>query len=400
MTSQFDISTARKHFPALNQDQVFFDNAGGSQTLGTVIDSISTYLSKNNVQLGASYDVGKASTERYNKGIGAAAKYINAERDEVVFGSSTTQLLRNLSHAIDFRPGDEIIVSKMDHEANIAPWISIASRLSLTVKWWTPEIRVESLPSSSKKTTCVTPELTPESLSPLLTSKTRLVAFTHVSNVLGTINDVPQLSRHIHENCPRALVVIDGVAYAPHRPIDVYSLGADFYVFSWYKVYGPHVAMMYGSRQAQKSLIGLGHYFSPSETLEQKLGLAGASYELVQSVPAAVEYLSGCSEVIVEQECRLQQVLLEYLMSRPSEFTIYGTPDRREDQRVPTVSFTVEGWSSRKVVESVENVSPFGFRCGHFYSKRLVDEVLGLGDEGVVRVSMLHYNTGKKARPL
>ncbi|RFU73885.1 aminotransferase class-v [Trichoderma arundinaceum] len=369
----------RDRFPALRQNQVYFDNAGGSQTLDTVIDSIRDYLSSTNVQLGASYAIGKKSTAAYDAGYEAAAKYINADPDEIVFGSSTTQLLRNLSYALKFNPGDEIIVSRIDHEANIASWVDLAERQNLILKWWKPE------PSHN-------PHLLASDLVKLLSAKTRLVTCTHASNILGTITDVKALADAAHS--VGALLCVDAVAYAPHRPVDVKALGVDFYCFSWYKVYGPHISMLYGSWSAQTHLRSLGHFFNPSASLDDKLGLAGGSYELVQSIPKVVEYLDSKWTQVVSQEEVLQDVLLSYL-KKQKNVTIYGVPDSNPANRVSTVSFSVKGWNSQDLVEAVESKTRFAFRWGTFYSDRLVRETLGLGQDGVVRVSMVHYNSGK-----
>ncbi|KAL1650080.1 hypothetical protein SLS58_001458 [Diplodia intermedia] len=388
MASPFDIANARSRFPALKQKQVFFDNAGGSQVLADVIKSISDYLSTNNVQLGASYPVGAASTKHFSDGLVAGAQYINADNDEVVIGASTTQLFRNLSIALNLSPGDELVVSNLDHEANIASWVAIAAQKNLTLKWWT-------VPPTSN------PKLTPESLKPLLSPKTKLVTCTHASNILGTIHDIRSLADTVH-TVPGALFCVDGVAYAPHRRIDVKALGVDFYSFSWYKVYGPHISMLYGSRAAQNALTPLSHYFNPTATLTDKLGLAASNYELTQTLPILLAYLGGpdpttATEVnaaIAAHERDLQAILLDYLASKGADnVTIYGERDPDPARRVPTVSFGVRGWTARDVVEAVEAASDYGFRWGHFYSKRLCDDVLGLGPEGVIRVSMVHYNT-------
>ncbi|KAK7437979.1 hypothetical protein CaCOL14_011378 [Colletotrichum acutatum] len=388
MASQIDISAVRSKFPALGQDQVFFDNAGGSQTLGTVIESIRDYLTQSNVQLGASYKVGQKATASYGEGYQAGAKYINASSDEIVFGASTTQLFRNLSHTFTFDKGDEIVVSAVDHEANIASWVDLAARQGLELKWWKP--------TDAASTT--NPKLTTENLKPLLSDKTRLVTLTHASNILGTIHDVASVASLVHESTPRGLVCVDGVAYAPHRPIDVKALGVDFYAFSWYKVYGPHTAMLYASRAAQDAhMRSLGHFFNPSESLEGKLGLAGGSYELVSAVPRVLEYL-GTPDAQgwkgkVEQEGQLQATLLEYLNGR-GDVKIYGETDAGTDRRVPTISFRVQGWGTKELVNAVENESEFAFRWGHFYSYRLIKEILQLDPaDGIIRVSMVHYNS-------
>ncbi|KAJ4299597.1 hypothetical protein N0V90_004843 [Kalmusia sp. IMI 367209] len=383
MSGTFDVVEARSHFPALKQDQVFLDNAGGSQALGEVIDSMTHYLSKNNVQLGASYHTGQISNTKYEEGYQAAAKYINAGRDEIVLGGSTTQLFMNLSSALKIPEGSEIILSKMEHETNVKPWLHLADRLKLTVKWWEspkPELK-----------------LTPENLKPLLGPKVKFVACTHVSNILGGIHDVKAIADVVHE--AGALFCVDGVSYAPHRPVDVQAFGVDFYAFSWYKVYGPHIAVLYASNAAQGHVKPLPHYFNPTKTLEDKLGFAASNYENVQSIPHIVEYLKGKSDAIAAHEGKLQAILLDFLNSR-EDITVLGSTSTDSAVRVPTISFVIEGRNSKEVVQEADKTSNFGFRWGHFYSKRLCDEVLGLGPEGVVRVSMVHYNTEDEIRGL
>lgn len=198
---------------------------------------------------------------------------------------------------------------------------------------------------------------------------------------------------------PGALLCVDAVAYAPHRQIDVKTLGVDFYSFSWYKVYGPHISMLYASPTGLKAITSLGHHFNHHDTLEDKLGLAGSNYELTSSIPSIVSYFGpqpSESWVAVEKhEHELQSILLEYLNSR-SDVTIQGENGADTKKRVSTVSFLVKGWKSQDVVEAVDKASAgeVGIRWGAFYSNRLVEEVLGLGKDGVVRVSMVHYNTG------
>lgn len=141
------------------------------------------------------------------------------------------------------------------------------------------------------------------------------------------------------------------------------------------------------------------HYFNPTKTLEDKLGFAASNYECTQSIPRIVDYLSGTFDGIAEHEGKLQAILLDFLNSR-SDITVHGSTSADSSIRVPTISFTVEGVNSKTLVEEVEKVSNFGLRWGHFYSKRLCDEVLGLGPEAVVRVSMVHYNTEEEIRGL
>jgi len=232
-------------------------------------------------------------------------------------------------------------------------------------------------------------------LKKLLSPRTKIVACTHTSNILGTIIDIKTIAETVH-SIKGAILCVDGVAHMPHQRIDVKELGVDFYSFSWYKVYGPHIAMLYGSKAAQQNLITLGHYFNPSNSMQDKLGLAGASYELAQSIPEVVNYMGGSNpekifEAIAAHEEKLQKILLDFLNSR-DDVTIYGEKTSNRKVRVPTISFAVKGWGSRELVEAVEKQSDFGFRWGHFYSKRLCDEILQTGDEGVVRASLVHYN--------
>ncbi|RYN27309.1 hypothetical protein AA0113_g7596 [Alternaria arborescens] len=380
----FDISKSRARFPALQQDQVFLDNAGGSQALGDVIDSITQYLSKTNVQLGASYHTGSQSNTKYEQGYQAAAKYMNAGRDEIVLGASTTQLFMNLGSSLQFPSGSEIILTKMEHETNVKPWLFMAERLGLTVKWW----------ASPKEDGL---KLTAENLKPLLSDKVKFVACTHVSNILGTIHDVKSIAKAVHE--VGALFCVDGVSYAPHRAIDVKDFGVDFYAFSWYKVYGPHIAALYASNSAQQHMKSMSHYFNPTKTLEDKIGFAGSNYECVQSIPTITAYLTDAFETITEHEGKLQSILLDYLNSR-SDVTILGSTSSDNKERVPTVSFTVKGMSSKAIVAEAEKISNYGFRWGHFYSKRLCDDLLKLEPEGVTRVSMVHYNTEDEIKGL
>ncbi|KAH7308566.1 pyridoxal phosphate-dependent transferase [Stachybotrys elegans] len=395
MSSKFSVEKARAAFPALASPQIFGDNAGGSQVLGTVAErmrrsnkpctnSISTYLIKTNVQLGASYPASQQSTALYSAGYKAAAKYVNAHEDEIVLGASATQVLFNLAASLKFNADDEVIVSELDHESNIDPWLYYARRTGFKIKWWT---------SSDPKN----PMLELDTLKGLLTEKTRLVAFTHSSNILGHIHDVRAIANEVHK-IPGAMICVDAVAYAPHRLIDVKQLGADFYVFSWYKVYGPHMALLYGSMAAQEQMDSLGHYFNPSNTLSSKLGLAASNYELLQSLVPLVEYFGDDpAEMwagIEKHEETLQKRLIDYISSRP-DITIRGEPSPDTSRRLPTISFTVEGRSSRSIVEAMESISNVGIRWGHFYSKRLVEKVLGLEGDGVVRVSLVHYNTSK-----
>ena len=174
-----------------------------------------------------------------------------------------------------------------------------------------------------------------------------------------------------------------------------------FLVCSWLtcKVYGPHVAVLYASNSAQAHMKPLSHFFNKTDSLEDKIGFAGSNYEAVQSIPKIVKYLDGSVDAITEHEGKLQKILLDFLNSR-SDIKVIGSTSSDSAARVPTVSFVVEGISPKTVVVEAEKISNYGFRWGHFYSKRLCDEILELGPEGVTRVSMVHYNTEDEIRGL
>lgn len=388
----FDAKAIRAQFPALDQAQVFMDNAGGAQVLQSVITAITDYLTKTNVQLGASYPVSQTSTSKFDNGYTAAAKYVNASPKDIVFGASTTQLFRNVATALKVEPDSEFVLSKLDHEANIAAWAQLAKWKGITIKWWVPT-----------KNTKSNPRLEPEDLKKLLSPKTRLVACTHTSNILGTVTDVAALSKVIRENNPDTLFAVDAVAYAPHAAVDVKAFGVDFYSFSWYKVYGPHVAMLYVSERGQNAIESLGHYFKHGDTLEELLGLAAGNYESVQSIPHIVSYLDQVGwDAIHGQEEKIQEVLLSYLRSKPDQIKIYGEPTADRNLRVPVISFRVKGRTSFGITDAIEARSPYGCRAGHFYSKRLIQEVLDIPDpdDGIVRCSLVHYNTVEEVEGL
>lgn len=379
-----DLPSIRASFPSLSNPQVFFDNAGGSQTLATVVDSVTAHYATANVQLGGTYATGRRATQAYTDAYDAAARFLNCRPERIVFGPSSTQLLRNLSHALRFDPGDEIVLSLGDHESNISPWVDLAERCSLVVKWYKPD------PSSDAG-----------DITSLFTDKTKFVAITHTSNILGTVNPIRDIADKAH--AVGALLAVDGVAYAPYNPIDVQELAADFYVFSWYKVFGPHISTLYVSDRAFPHVRSLGHFFHPKDTLDGKLGLAAASYELLQAVPLVVDYLGPkdgeMRRWMEEQHRAITAPLLAYLAA-DERYTVFGKSEAGPE-RVPVVSFAVKGLDAADVVARIEGVSEYGLKHGHFYCPRLVGDILGFlgeGRGGVVRVSLAHYNTGKSLR--
>ncbi|BFZ57457.1 hypothetical protein PYCC9005_004509 [Savitreella phatthalungensis] len=403
-----DIDAVRAQFPALSKtDTVYADNAGGTQVLGSVVEYISNYLYTTNAQLGGLYGVSRSSSAAVSRGAAVGAAYVGgAGGDEVVFGSSTTQLFTNLSLALRCEEGDELVVSEMDHEANISPWHRLAALRRLKLHPW--RVRKD------------TQQLHLDDLAALLNDRTRLVTLTHCSNMLGGINDVRSVCELVHKSSG-AQVCVDGVAFAPHRAVDVRALGADFYCFSWYKVYGAHIAMLYASRAAQERLDTLGHYFHTGTDLGTRLGLAGGAYELQASVPSVVAYLRGLAtgtptddddaagihrdvvkafDLIAAHEQTLSEVILSYMREKSDVFEIFGRSSGDAKLRVPLISFRVRGRKSSEIVDAIHRRSKIGLRNGHMYSKRMMDHLLG-GDDGdqyAVRISLVHYNSIDEAR--
>lgn len=373
-----DLDFVRSQFPALASGFVYLDNAGGSQTLVGVADRVRDYLLSTNVQLGASYEISVRAGARVAAAADAAARFMGAQPGEVVLGASTTQLLHNLAYAMrdELRAGDEVVVTSADHEANVGPWRRLASR-GVVVKTW----RIDP----------ETWRLEPRGLEPLLGPRTRLVAFTHATNLLGTLHDVPTLTRLAHAHGAR--VCVDGVAYAPHRAVEVAAWDVDYYVFSFYKVYGPHVAVLYGKRTLLERLSNVNHDFL--HEAPYKLQPGGVNFELSHGLGGVFSYIEalgeGAFERIAAHEERLAARLLDYLSGKRS-VRILGERSADRLRRVPTVSFTVEGRTPEQVVRAVDPQG-VGIRHGDFYAKGLVQE-LGLENRGgVVRVSAVHYNT-------
>ncbi|MDX1760781.1 MAG: cysteine desulfurase-like protein [Christiangramia sp.] len=398
-----DIDYVRKQFPSLDRDFIFMDNAGGSQVLGNVIERISEYLTHHNVQLGASYAVSEEAGRKLKYATSQAAELINASRDEeVVMGSSTTMLMRILSLSISkqWKKGDEVIVTDTDHEANVSSWMDLKDK-GIDVKVW--QVNKESL------------ELEISDLLKLMSPRTKLVAVTHASNLLGTINPIKQIAKEVHK--AGALICVDGVSYAPHRKVDVQELDADFYTFSWYKTYGPHLAMMYGKYDELLKLESLNHYFIGKEAVPYKLQPGNFNFELTYSIQGITEYyselyqhhfddsgldkkqkLTKSFELISEHEQELAEALLGYLNNVP-EIRIIGNPSADAKLRVPTISFVHSGFKSDEIVEKVDP-HKIGIRFGDFYAKKLVQS-LGLENKnGVVRVSLVHYNTKEEVEKL
>lgn len=372
------------------------DNAGGSQILGSAVDEISEYLINSNVQLGATYKISALAGDKLNKVTQQIAGFLNTrDPKEIVIGPTSTMQLRILSLCISrqWKEGDEVIVTNTDHEANVSCWTDLEEK-GIKIKIW--KINKDSF------------ELKTEDLEKLITSRTKLVAITHCSNVLGTINPIKRIAEIVHR--AGALICVDGVAFAPHRKVDVQELDVDFYVFSWYKVYGPHLAVMYGKLDLLIEMTGINHYFFKPEDVPYKFQPGNYNFELTYGLRAIPEYLVKCYdhhfpqinaavnekylksfELIAEYEEELATRLLDYLNS-VENLQIIGHTSPDSKLRVPTISFVHKTLKSPEIVAAVDREN-IGIRYGDFYAKKLIQDLDLEKQGGVVRVSLAHYNT-------
>ncbi|GBE80925.1 Cysteine desulfurase-like protein [Sparassis crispa] len=405
----FDVTRVRAAFPALSSDFLYADNAGGSQCLADAAARISDYLLNTNVQLGADYSVSVTSTVRVEKGAEAARQLFNAENvDEVAFGSSSTMLVENLARAMeaDINAGDEIIITG-EHESNCGPWKRVATRRGGIIKYWhaTPSPLFPNNPYA------VFHEV--DTLLLLITPKTRLVAFTACSNILGSVVPVKEAVRVIRAKAKelgvqKLEVCVDCVAYAPHRRIDVRDWDIDYCYFSWYKVYGPHASALYVRTPSLKlSLSSLAHTFLDVASKPYKLQPGGPGYELVWGCTAVPPYLRALApsgdlcdafQLIAHHEQTLIEPLLVFLRSKEARGVRIVGDEHAGLSRVPTISFLVIGdraMRSQDLVKEFDKRGKIGIRWGHFYAYTLIDTLAPKVDvkDAVVRISLVHYNT-------
>ncbi len=400
------LSDIRAQFPALNTDFAFLENAGGSQVPTCVVDAIQRYMTQTYVQLGASYPASQAATKVVDDAHAFVNRFMNGERiGKVVLGPSTTQLITMLAecYSRSLEPDDEIVICQTAHEANAGPWAKLA-RFGIVPRSWKVD------PTSG--------EASLENLKSVLNENTKLVAFPHVSNLLGQVVDIGEITKLAHQY--GAKVVVDGVAYAPHRAIDVEAWGVDWYVYSTYKVFGPHMAALFGTRQAFSELEGPNHFFIPGAEA-YKFELGGPNHEGCAGLLGLQEYLelhgpdSGKMPESLMQAGRLRsretiesawkamesfenpltERLCSYLANHPRVRIIGPTTG----DRVGTVSFLHDTLSPPEIVAHTDAAN-IGIRWGHMYAYRLC-QAMGIDVKtGVTRVSMVHYNTPEEIERL
>lgn len=370
------------------------ENAGGSQVPLCVADAIRSYMLESYVQLGAGYAMSDAATRTVEAAHALVALLFNGSgTGTTILGPSSTQLCALVAGCMAdrIRPGDEIVLAETGHEANIGPWLRL-ERAGAVIRWW--KVDPDRM------------DCTLEGLDAVLTPRTKLVAFPHVSNLLGAIADVPAITRRAH--AAGARVFVDGVAFAPHRAIDVGAWEVDWYVCSTYKVYGPHMGALYARHDALAELEGPNHFFIPREQVPYKFELGGACHEGCAGLCALAPYLAFLAgrpeghavdrSVVTDAFARmaalelpLQQRLIDGLGAMPG-VRLVGSALSGVDEHVPTVSFTHASRTPSQVVRHVQSRG-VAVRHGHMYAYRLC-QALGIDTtEGVVRVSAVHYNS-------
>lgn len=394
-SAAFPAESLRKQFPALQHAgaEIFFDNAAGAQVPQMVLDAINFHLIDHNVQRGGRYRQSMAVDATIARARASVAAFVNARRpEEIAFGMNATSFIRLISLAIgqtlDAR--DEIIITDLDHEANVATWL-VLERMGAKFVWW--KMRADGC-------------LHVEDLKPLLTSRTRLVACTLTSNALGTIVDVRAAADAAH--AAGAEIFLDSVHYGPHGQIDVQAFDCDYLVCSGYKIFAPHMGFMYGRYDLLMALPTFREDFIPDEP-PGKIEAGTFIYENVAGMDAAVNYLaqlgrtlSGKSGTLGEDtkfamnairayERTLSIELLRVLKDRKA--VIYGIDsEARINERVPTICFNIPDVLPATVTETAARAG-IGIRDGHMYAPRLMKRMNLSKETGMVRVSLVHYNT-------
>ncbi|HYL13902.1 MAG TPA: cysteine desulfurase-like protein [Terriglobales bacterium] len=395
--SNFPILSIRRLFPALNSGDnfIFFDNGAGAQIPQSVLDAVCHHLVSRNVQRGGRYRHSQEVDASIQQARQSVATLLNArEPSEVAFGMNATSFIRLVSLALADILGarKEIIVSDLDHEANIATWLALQSK-GVEIRWW--NMRKDGT-------------LHVEDLEPLLSSRTRLVACAAASNALGSIVNVKEVARMAH--AAGAEVFLDAVHFAPHGVIDVQDWDCDYLVCSGYKIFAPHMGFLWGKREKLEALPTFREDFIPDE-IPGKIEVGTFVYENVAGMNAAVGYLEELGrsltdshaasprerlvtamEAIRVYEATVSAEILRAL-AELDDVTVYGIQDASQlEHRVPTICFNLNGVPATRVA-SLCAESGIGVRDGNMYSPRLLHRMGIPPETGAVRASLVHYNT-------
>jgi cysteine desulfurase family protein (TIGR01976 family) len=396
MTAAFDVTSSRAQFPALSitdggRPRVYLDNPAGTQVPRQVIDRTVDCLTSRNANLGGYFRTTVEAGELVDQAHQACADFYNAaSSSEIVFGQNMTTLTLHMSRCLGkrFRRGDEIVLSRMDHDANVAPWLLLAEDLGLTVRWM--DFDTESY------------EFPEDALSKVLSGKTRLLAMGMASNCTGTVHDVKRFTAEA--KAAGALVYLDAVQHAPHYAIDVQDLGADFVVSSAYKWFGPHQGILWGREALLKETFG--YKVRPAgEEPPHKFETGTLSHEGMAGTLGAIEYLeqfgtgetrarriASAWEAMAEHEHKITLKLIEGLKTLKG-LTIRGiTSANAMHRRVPTVSFTLDSHHPQDLAQGFARDNIFVW-SGHNYAIEPVTRMGLMEKGGVLRVGLAHYNT-------
>jgi cysteine desulfurase family protein (TIGR01976 family) len=392
----FDVDAVRKQFPALSlidqgKSRIYLDNPAGTQVPQVVIDRTVEALRDKNANLGGYFVTSKGAGDLVQAAHEAAADFYNAKSaEEIVFGQNMTTLTLHMSRCLArrFSPGDEVILSRMDHEGNVAPWLFMAEDRGLVVKWM--DFNTDSY------------EFPADALSKVLSGRTKLLAMGMASNCTGTIHDVTSFASQA--KAAGALVYLDAVQYAPHERLDVQALGADMVVSSAYKWFGPHMGILWARRELLQETFAY-KVRAVGEDLPDKFETGTLSHEGMAGCLGAIEYLenlgagatrreklSSAWNAIADYERALTLRLINGI-SPLKGMTIRGvTSANAMHRRVPTVSFTVEGVEPAKLAKHFAGENMFVW-SGHNYAMEPI-KAMGLANKGgVLRVGLAHYNT-------
>lgn len=392
---RLDVAFCREYFPGLSSDWTYLDNAGGSLVAQPVIARMNDFMSFSKNQPYPHFHAGKLAYDRIEESYQAIAQLINSRRDEIVIAASTTANVYMLAHALrpQLKAGDEIILTEQDHESNNGAWRRLAE-FGVVIREWKVD------PASGM--------LVLADMEALLSERTKIVCFTHVSNVVGAINPVSEITAIAHS--VGAKVVVDGVAYAGHGLVDVKAWDVDFYLFSLYKLFGPHLGVLYGKREEIEKAANQNHFFYEN-SIPEKLHPAGDQYEVVGGVAGIADYFDAVYthhfnrsdddfhtragkvfSLMEVQEDILQRQLMDFLTSR-QDLKVLGPTTGSRFVRMPTIAFAVKGRSSRQFAEEMAE-HRVAIAYGSFYSRRCL-AALGVEDmsDGLARISLLHYNS-------
>ena len=368
-----DVDAVRARFSALDRPLAFFDGPGGTQCPDEVIDAIAEYLRTDNANIGAPYETSRRTDAIVAAAHERAASFLGCEAGEVAFGPSMTSLNFLLTRALarDLEPGDEVLVTRLDHDANVAPWLALAEDAGIVVTF------VEVHDDLS---------LDLDDLAAKRSSRTRVVAFPAAANSVGTKPDVATSVELAHE--AGALAWVDAVHYGPHGPIDVGAWGCDVLVCSPYKFFGPHMGMAFGREELLRSWRAYKVRPSADEPVGRRFELGTSQHELLAGFVATVDYVDSLGwDPIVEHETALGE---RFLAGLPGGVTLHGLPTM--DERVPTFCFSVPGHTARSVAEHLAE-RDVAVWWGNYYALETMRR-LGLDeDDGAVRAGIVHYNT-------